>query len=77
MVKNGLYGADLQSSKKIEHSTIEPHICFRKETALKTTHIRKITRQYQKLTNFFPYYRFAKAAITRKKVKNGIFSTLR
>ena len=57
--------------KKIQHSTIEPHICFRKETALKTTYIRKITRQYQELAIFFPCYRFAEAAITRKKIKNG------
>ena len=34
--------------KKIQHSTIEPHIFFRKETALKTIYIRKITRPYQK-----------------------------
>ena len=68
-------GAELQSSKKIRKSTTELHICFRKETALKATYIRKIVRPFQKVAKFFPYCRFAKAAITRKKVKNGLFTT--
>lgn len=35
MVKNGLFGAELQKSKKIRKSTIQPLIYFRKQKALK------------------------------------------
>ena len=42
MVKNGLYGAQLQTGfQKNTEIDYEPHIRFRKETRIKTTYIRK------------------------------------
>ena len=67
MVKNGLFGAELQRSKKIRKSTLEPYICLRKKTALKCNLYLKNYKTLLKNVKFVPYYIFVKAAITAKK----------
>ena len=72
--QNGLFGAELQSSKQNRKSTIEPHIYFRKQKALKYSINLKNYKTLLKSGIIFNYpcYKFEKAAIAAKKVKNGL-----
>ena len=60
-------GLNFKVPKKIRKSTMEPHICFRKETALENNLCSKNYRSLLKMVKIFPSHRFAKATITRKK----------
>ena len=68
MVKNSLLGAEIQSSKKIQKSTLEPHyICFRKETARKNNLCSKNYTTLKSGKDFALPYSLAKAIITRQR----------
>jgi len=68
MVKNSLLGAEIQSSKKIRKSTLEPHyICFRKETARKNNLYSKNYTTLKSGKDFALPYSLAKAITTRQR----------
>lgn len=68
MVKNSLLGAEIQSSKKIQKSTLEPHyICLRKETARKNNLCSKNYTTFKSGNDFAVPYSLAKAIITRQR----------
>ena len=68
MVKNGLLGPEIQSSKKIGKSSLEPHfICFRRETARNNNLYSKNYKTLKNGKDLDLLYSLAKAVITRKR----------